>query len=60
MNEITTSIKVDKEKWQKLKICLLEQNIKLKNWINFQIEWELKEWEKTKNESTTNTENKQF
>lgn len=58
--EITTSIKVDKEKWLKLKICLLEQNIKLKEWIDLQIVKELQEWEKTKNEnnkSTTDTKN---
>lgn len=43
MNEITTSIKVDKKKWQKLKICLLEKNIKLKEWIDKQITKEITE-----------------
>lgn len=59
MNEITTSIKVDKEKWQKLKICLMEQEIKLKNWLEMEIITTLEEWKKQNenNKSTTDTKN---
>lgn len=59
MTEITTSIKVKKNQWQKLKICLMEQEIKLKDWLEMEIITTLEEW-KTQNEnnkSTTDTKN---